>query len=52
MLDVNGCQAQLSAVVKTESGDPFDNSDIFDSYTLDRCDGAATPAFEADVKNM
>lgn len=49
MLDVNGCQAQLSAVVKTEAGDPFDSSDIFDAYTLDRCDGAAAAAFEADV---
>ena len=43
MLDVQGCSLQLSAVQRVSgSGDTFDSSDIFDSYTLNRC-GEAPP---------
>ena len=38
MIDVNGCSLQLSAVLKVSgAGDTFDPSDVFDTYTLDRC---------------
>ena len=45
MIDINGCSLQLSAVQKVSgTGDTFDPSDIFDTYTIDRCSGpTATP---------
>jgi Calcineurin-like phosphoesterase/Purple acid Phosphatase, N-terminal domain len=40
MIDINGCSLQLSAVQKVSgTGDTFDPSDIFDSYTINRCSG-------------
>jgi hypothetical protein len=43
-VDVNTCSLQLSAVRKVSgAGDIFDASDIFDIYTIDRCNGAVTP---------
>ena len=49
MFDVNDCKVELSAVEKTSSGDSFDSSDIFDSYTLDRCEaGPPVADFSAD----
>jgi hypothetical protein len=39
MLDVDDCRIQLSAVRKASGpGDAFDPGDIFDSFTIDRCD--------------
>lgn len=43
MIDVNGCSLQLSAVRKVSGGDAFDPSDVFDSYTLNRCGGPPQP---------
>jgi hypothetical protein len=44
LLDVSGCSLHLSAVQKvTGSNDTFDASDIFDSYTINRCDGPPPP---------
>jgi hypothetical protein len=38
MVDVNSCSLQLSAVRAVNGpSDTFDPSDIFDSYTIDRC---------------
>jgi hypothetical protein len=43
MIDVQGCSLQLSAVQKVSStNDTFDPSDVFDSYTINRCN-EATP---------
>jgi hypothetical protein len=45
MFDVAGCRLQLSAVRKVSgTSDTFDASDIFDSYTIDRCVGAPPTA--------
>ncbi len=45
MLDVSGCSLQLSAVQKVSgSSDTFDPSDIFDTYTLNRCSGSTPTA--------
>jgi hypothetical protein len=43
LLDVSGCSLRLRAV-KTVSGigDTFDDSDVFDDYTIDRCGGVPT----------
>jgi len=45
--DVNGCSLQLSAVLAVNGPtDTFDPSDIFDTYTINRCGGpppTATP---------
>ena len=49
MFEVDGCQLELSAVVRSENGDPFDSSDIFDSFILDRCEGPPVADFTADV---
>ncbi|HSJ85626.1 MAG TPA: metallophosphoesterase family protein, partial [Anaerolineales bacterium] len=38
MIDMQGCSLKLSAVQKVSSAsDTFDPSDVFDSYTLNRC---------------
>jgi hypothetical protein len=40
LFEVNGCSMQLSAVEKVKgASDTVDPSDIFDSYTIDRCSG-------------
>jgi len=52
MFDVNGCSLQLSAVRKVSgSGDTFDSSDIFDSYTIDRCGGSPQPTLTPTTAN-
>ena len=44
MVDVNNCNLQLSAVRRVSgAGDIFDTSDVFDIYTIDRCNSAVTP---------
>jgi hypothetical protein len=52
MFDINGCSLQLSAVRKVSgSGDTFDSSDIFDSYTIDRCGGSPQPTLTPTTAN-
>jgi predicted phosphodiesterase len=45
MVDIQGCSLQLSAVQKVSgTSDTFDPSDVFDTYTINRCGGStATP---------
>ncbi|MBI5031580.1 MAG: metallophosphoesterase, partial [Chloroflexi bacterium] len=44
LFDVNGCSLQLAAVHKVSgANDTFDPSDVFDSYTIDRCGGTPSP---------
>jgi hypothetical protein len=44
LLDISGCSLHLSAVQKVSGAtDTFDPSDIFDSYTINRCDGPPPP---------
>ena len=50
LLDINGCSLQLSAVQKVSgASDTFDPSDIFDSYTLNRCDGPPQPTMTPTI---
>ena len=38
MIDINSCSLQLSGVQKVSgAGDTFDASDVFDTYTINRC---------------
>ena len=44
MLDITTCSLQLSAVQKVSgTGDTFDASDVFDTYTINRCGVPLTP---------
>ncbi|MFL5805315.1 MAG: metallophosphoesterase [Roseiflexaceae bacterium] len=44
MVDINGCSLRLRGVrTVSGAGDTFDNSDVFDDYTLDRCGGPPPP---------
>jgi hypothetical protein len=44
LVDVNNCSLQVSAVRKVSgASDTFDPTDIFDTYTLDRCSSVVTP---------
>lgn len=46
LINIQGCSLQLSAVQKVSgTSDTFDPGDIFDSYTLDRCNGTPVPTF-------
>ena len=49
MVDVQGCSLTLSGVQKVSgANDTFDPSDIFDTYTINRCGGStATPTSTA-----
>lgn len=50
MFDVADCEIELSAVEQS-TGDGFDATDIFDTFTLNKCGDGPTATFTADVKS-
>ncbi|MEZ4513082.1 MAG: Calx-beta domain-containing protein [Chloroflexota bacterium] len=47
MFDINDCQLSFSAI--KGGTDSFDDSDIFDTFSINHCDGVPTADFSANV---